>query len=89
MRRDAIAKARHNSQTLSAEFPDAEAVFVVGEFNHWSTTATPMRPRADGLWEAEVPADVAPGMFAFFVWQPGALRGRLDRREAQLVTDYQ
>jgi 1,4-alpha-glucan branching enzyme len=32
--------------------PDAQAVFAVGAFNGWSTTATPLTRSASGRWEA-------------------------------------
>jgi 1,4-alpha-glucan branching enzyme len=37
--------------------PNAEAVSVIGDFNHWQAGEHPARPRSDGsgLWEAEVP----------------------------------
>ncbi len=36
--------------------PDAEQVFVVGDFNHWSRTSHPLHPRdQSGIWEAFVP----------------------------------
>lgn len=84
-----MADATSDRQTVSARFPEAEAVFVVGQFNRWSTTATPMHRRADGIWEAQIPRDVVPGTFAFFVWQPGALGGRLQRGEAHWAAQAQ
>jgi 1,4-alpha-glucan branching enzyme len=36
--------------------PDAESVSVVGDFNHWSPEANPLRPRdVSGIWEGFVP----------------------------------
>ena len=32
----------------------AKAVFITGEFNHWSTTATPMKRDESGKWTAQV-----------------------------------
>ena len=42
--------------------PNAEAVSVIGDFNHWRADADPARPRSDssGLWEATL-AGVRPG----------------------------
>jgi 1,4-alpha-glucan branching enzyme len=40
--------------------PNAEAVSVIGDFNHWRADANPARPRHDssGIWEAHVPGIV-------------------------------
>jgi len=32
----------------------AQQVFVIGQFNNWSTTATPMNRTGDDRWEASV-----------------------------------
>lgn len=55
--------------------PGARHVSLVGEFNGWSTTATPMTPAGDGTeWAVTVP--LAPGrhLYAFIVndssWTP-------------------
>jgi 1,4-alpha-glucan branching enzyme len=55
--------------------PDAQQVFLVGDFNGWSTTATPMQPAADGHWH--LTHALAPGhyRFSYFVieksWRDG------------------
>ena len=36
--------------------PEAESVWLVGEFNHWDRTADPMQRGADGVWSAQIPA---------------------------------
>jgi 1,4-alpha-glucan branching enzyme len=36
--------------------PDAEQVFVVGDFNHWNKTSHPLRSRGQsGIWEGFIP----------------------------------
>ncbi|MBC7222270.1 1,4-alpha-glucan branching protein GlgB [Candidatus Bipolaricaulota bacterium] len=41
--------------------PNAEAVFVIGDFNGWKPFVNPLRPRgSSGIWEGFVP-DVGPG----------------------------
>jgi 1,4-alpha-glucan branching enzyme len=36
--------------------PNADAVSVIGDFNHWDPAATPLQPRqASGIWESFVP----------------------------------
>ncbi len=37
------------------EAPQAQAVFLAGEFNHWSTSATPMQRDGQGRWSVSVP----------------------------------
>jgi len=66
-----------DTRKLLAQFPEATAVFVVGDFNNWCTASTPMHVRADGLWEADVPPQARTGRVAFWVWEAGHLGGRL------------
>jgi hypothetical protein len=63
---------------VKADFSDAEAVYLLGPFNRWSTTATPMRREPDGGWIAELPRSRAENL-SFFVWDRGARCGRLVR----------
>lgn len=58
--------------------PDARSVTVAGDFNGWSTTATPMQRAAEGgAWSVSVP--LRPGLYAYsFVvdgreWRPDPL----------------
>ncbi|MBI4279190.1 MAG: isoamylase early set domain-containing protein [Armatimonadetes bacterium] len=39
--------------------PDARSVSLVGDFNGWDVTATPMEPGLDGSWRITV--DLPPG----------------------------
>jgi 1,4-alpha-glucan branching enzyme len=58
--------------------PDADAVSVIGDFNHWDPTATPLQPRgSSGIWEAPV-AGIAPGTNYKYSIRP---RGRTERLE--------
>lgn len=34
--------------------PEAKEVFIVGDFNDWSTTANPMESRPGGSWVAQL-----------------------------------
>jgi 1,4-alpha-glucan branching enzyme len=44
--------------------PDAHDVSLVGDFNDWDESATPMAPRgADGIWSVTVP--LAPGRYQY------------------------
>ncbi len=52
---------------------NAQQVYLIGEFNNWSTTADPMSNPAPGVWEAPtLPA----GRYGLFVvddrWIPGS-----------------
>jgi 1,4-alpha-glucan branching enzyme len=42
--------------------PDAEQVFVIGDFNYWNRTSHPLQPRASsGIWQGFIPG-IGPGM---------------------------
>jgi len=43
--------------------PQAKAVFVAGEFNHWNKTATPLKRDTNGRWNATIP--LLPGKHAY------------------------
>jgi hypothetical protein len=43
--------------------PDAKGVFLCGEFNGWSISATPMDRHDDGYWEATV--SLSPGKYQY------------------------
>jgi hypothetical protein len=45
----------------------AERVSLVGDFNGWDPTATPMRLGADGRWTASVPLGLGSYTYAFVV----------------------
>lgn len=53
----------------------AKAVFVVGDFNDWRTTATPMRYTHENIWEADIDLPANEHRFSYFViddrWQAG------------------
>ena len=55
--------------------PDAEAVSVIGDFNHWQPGETPLYPAGDsGIWEGVV-AGVGPGaLYKYAVRPRGAER---------------
>lgn len=48
---------------FSLRAPAAQRVFVAGEFNNWSATATPMRKGANGQWVVTVP--LKPGRYQY------------------------
>ena len=55
------------AKTIAINFalskPDAKQVFVSGDFNGWSLSATPMRRHEDGRWQTTVA--VAPGQHQY------------------------
>lgn len=72
---------------LRVRLPAAEAVYLMGPFNNWSTTGTPMARSGDGWWEATVPL-VDPERLRIFVWEAGQRCGRfvpLDPRSATMT----
>ncbi len=34
--------------------PDAQTVYLIGDFNDWHPSATPMKRHVDGSWQAQV-----------------------------------
>ena len=49
--------------------PNARAVSVVGDFNHWSAKSNPLRSRADdsGVWEGFCPGVFAGALYKFHI----------------------
>ncbi len=48
--------------------PGAASVALVGDFNDWDTTTTPMRPvRSGGLWSVTIPLAAGRHRYAFLV----------------------
>ena len=59
----AATQAKRNLATsFGLAAPEATEVFLAGDFNQWSTTATPMKRRSDGAWVVglELPARSVP-----------------------------
>ena len=50
-------------------FPQAREVYVIGDFNNWSTAATPMAETEPGTWQLSLlmPAGQPPDRFGYFV----------------------
>ena len=66
-------------RVIRAQFPTASDVCLVGEFNNWSTAATPMIPVGSGVWEARLEASIRLQQVWFFVYDTGRRIGRLVR----------
>jgi len=80
-----MATVTNGSQVVRVEFPKAKDVMVLGSFNNWSTTATPMKAIGGGLWEARLPGTIAPQQVCFFVWDRQGLAGRVVHYESLLA----
>jgi hypothetical protein len=63
--------------TVRARFPLAQAVYLLGEFNQWSTAATPMSYVGRGIWEAHLTVGTQIKRVAYFVWQCGRPFGQI------------
>ncbi|MCX5661495.1 MAG: hypothetical protein NTW19_17590 [Planctomycetota bacterium] len=73
---DADLKAR-GTLVFEERFPDAQAVFALGHFNNWSTTATPLTAIGLGVWKLTVPSGVDVKDRCFFVLGKGEIFGRV------------
>ena len=49
--------------------PNADAVFLAGDFNEWNTQKHSMKKNADGLWEKTI--YVFPGRYEYKFWADG------------------
>jgi 1,4-alpha-glucan branching enzyme len=58
-------------------FPSADFVFAIGEFNNWSTVATPLTKNGDENWELQLPPNVDLDHLGFFVISEGARCGHV------------
>jgi WD40 repeat protein len=61
------SSAAETNAHFSFVAPEAKAVFVTGEFNHWSTTATPLQRGDDGRWSVNVSLPPGKHAYKFFV----------------------
>ena len=64
-------------RVIHAQFPAASAVHLVGEFNDWSNSATPMLCVGLDIWEARLDASAHLREVWFFVLDAGQNLGRL------------
>lgn len=69
-----------NPPPIRVSFPRADTIFAIGEFNGWSTVATPLRKIAADQWELREPAHTFDAeRLAFFVIPEGSRIGRVIR----------
>lgn len=63
-----VTKSRSRKQHAEAiEFtchaPEAQSVFLAGDFNQWNPEATPMQKADEGIWTVKL--KLAPGRYEF------------------------
>jgi len=62
-------------------FPEADSVCAIGEFNNWSTVATPLTKVNEDQWELRLPTDAVLEQLSFLVNPQGGRFGRLIRQK--------
>jgi 1,4-alpha-glucan branching enzyme len=70
--------------------PDASSVYVPGQFNNWSTTATPLGKELtnavwNGVWSADVSAATNGQQYKYYLNYPGGSVWRHDPRSRKVV----
>ena len=60
---NAAVDAKTTQVVFRLRYSRAQQVFLVGPFNNWSTTATPMHRLSDDRWEASV--NLVSGCYAY------------------------
>ena len=65
------------AQRISLSYPNADAVYLMGAFNNWSTSRTPMYRVGEDLWEATLPREWADCPLHLFVWERGRRCARI------------
>ena len=65
-------KAKKNSKILTREVfefsaPDAKEVYLVGTFNNWKTTETPMKKDKKGVWKKTLSLEAGEYQYRFLV----------------------
>jgi hypothetical protein len=67
-----------NNPNILISLPRVDTVFAIGEFNGWSTVATPLKQIDNDQWELqEPPRNVKLDRLAFFVVPQGRRTGRV------------
>ena len=63
MAKPAKSKIKRKRVTLTLEAPNAEAVFLMGDFNQWNEKVHPMKKEGDGTWKKIIM--VQPGRYEY------------------------
>jgi len=56
-------KTKRRRVTLTLEAPNAEAVFLMGDFNQWNKKVHPMKKEGDGSWKKIIM--ILPGIYEY------------------------
>jgi 1,4-alpha-glucan branching enzyme len=59
----AKSKIQRKRVTLTLKAPNAEAVYLMGDFNQWNQKVHPMKQEADGTWKKTIM--VQPGKYEY------------------------
>jgi 5'-AMP-activated protein kinase regulatory beta subunit len=63
MLKKSSAKTKKRKITFTLIAPDAEEVFLVGDFNNWNEKKQPMKKDESGRWKKDI--IVAPGRYEY------------------------
>ena len=63
MAKPAKSKIKRKRVSLTLEAPNAEAVFLMGDFNQWNEKVHPMKKEGDGTWKKIIM--VPPGRYEY------------------------
>jgi 1,4-alpha-glucan branching enzyme len=55
--------------TFQVTVPEAISVFLVGDFNHWNTSAAPLKKNRTGVWKTQMA--LSPGKYEFLYFVDG------------------
>jgi 1,4-alpha-glucan branching enzyme len=72
-----MSQVNEKNIRLRMSISDADSVNAVGEFNNWSTLATPLTQTGENIWELRLPAHVEVEKLGFFVIAKGQPFGRV------------
>ncbi len=76
MNKKVSPKAKPKTKTKKVKFnlclPDAERVFLAGDFNNWDVVSTPMKKNGNGIWETSI--DLPSGRYEYRFYVNGAWR---------------
>jgi 1,4-alpha-glucan branching enzyme len=76
-----VASDGTRGTVFSVWAPNAEAVSVIGDFNHWDWQATPLRHRGNsGIWEEFIP-DLGPGTLYKYSIKPRTSWQRIEKAD--------
>jgi 1,4-alpha-glucan branching enzyme len=65
--------------------PNADSVHVAGQFNNWSTTATPLASEAGGTWSRDVTGATVNQQYKYVIRRGGNVLWKRDPRSTRVV----